>query len=1667
MQKLYSWALTLAAGLTLLSPGAQAQGRAATPYFRDEAAAGRSALSAALRHSRALTLDAAGLQAALATAPAENQVGARPLTLALPLPDGRTARFAVTETALMAPALAAQFPQIKTYRGTGLDDPTATVRLDLTPQGFHAQILSGAGTVYLEPATRGDRQHVLSFYRQDMNRAAAGAVPACQFRPTAAEQAETQRLAAATSAGGLAQRTLIAVGPTLRTYRLAVAATGEYTQFQGGTVALAQAAIVTTINRVVGVYEKELAVRLVLVGNNSSLIYTNAGTDPYTNGNPTAMIGENQTNLDAILGSGSYDIGHVFGTNSGGLAGLRVVCVAGNKARGVTGSGAPVGDAFDIDYVAHEMGHQFGGNHSFNSEQNGCAGNRSSNRAYEPGSGSTIMSYAGLCSPDNLQNSSDAYFHTGNFEEMATFIASTACGGSTATGNSAPVVTVPAVRTLPIATPFRLTATATDANGDALTYSWEQLNLGSAASLTDPQVANDNVPLFRSFTATSSPTRTFPRLSAIISNNIPSDERLPTVTRTLTFRCTARDQRNGIGGVNYSASLALPVTSAAGPFLVTAPNTAVSWTAGSTQTITWNVAGTTANGVNCATVNILLSTDGGQTYLTSLASGVANDGSQAITVPNTTSTTARIMVAAADNYFFDISNTNFTIAAPACTAPTALAAGSITQTSASVSFTASGTATSYTVTTTPASSSQTVTASPATLAGLTPGTAYTVNIVSNCTGGATSSAATTSFSTAQAVTAAPVVSTPPNGSTLNDNTPTYSGTAPANSTVTIIVDGSGVGTTTTNAAGNWVFTPVTPLPDGPHQVRATAQLSGQTTSPDSNTNSFTVDTTAPPAPVVTTPANGSLTADNTPAYSGTAEPGSTVTPLVDGSSVGNTTADGSGNWTFTPTTPLADGSHTVRARAIDLAGNTSVDSNTNTFTVDTTAPTVTISSTAGASGSSTSTSPIPFTVTFSEPVTGFVAGDLNVTNGTVSGFSGSGDTYAFAVTPTAAGPVTVNVPAAVAQDQAGNVNVAAPQFSINYAPITSTTWTGASSTDWFTAGNWTAGVPTASLDAIIPGGVARMPLIAAGAATTRGLNIGNGATLNQSGGTLDVQADLISNGTFLPTGGTVVLGTAAQSNGPNILGSSRVRFWNLTIGPNGALLSTLAGATARRLLTLNGTLETRGNTFILESDANGTALVVNNGGVVAGAATAQRYIAPDVNAGPGYRHVAAPTNNATVSSLSTSGFTPTVTSAYNSSPTPNLVTPFPTVFGYEQSRLASVTNNLSAFDKGWVSPGSTTDALPAGKGYTVNIPAGQTLAFTGALNNGTLTQTLARNSGATAADAGWHLVGNPYPAPLDYSQVAAADRSGLDGAIYVYQSTGPYVGQYRTYLAPANVGNPILPLGQAFFVRVSSGNTSGTLTFRNSQRLTSYQNPAYQRPTAETRPFVQLTLRPSGSSPMSDDLYVYFEQGATDGFDSQYDAVKLSNPSGLNLSSSLSATQRLAIDGRAPFVGQQQRVVPLAVGVPAVGSYTLSVAQLLNLAAVPTYLRDVQTGALIDLAQQPSYQFTVSNASAVITGRFELVFDPQRPTATTAAHALQLTVWPNPLTGHAQLNLTLSKSVAAGTATLRDVVGRTVATRSFSGAGTSLPTAGLAAGTYLLSVEAPGLAPVTRRVVVE
>ena len=832
--------LALAGGLAASSAAlAQTPNRpAALGAHWQEAAAARAVARATpwtahLAACRALALDVAVLRQELAPAPLEGTAAARGTgapVVALPMPDGSTQRFRLTESPVMEPGLAAQFPSFKTYSGVGLDDPTATVRCDVTSLGFHAQVLSGAhGTAYIDPVGPTDPAHYVAYYRRDIDRRAV---------PFGCEVSGTNP-----TPGPLANRVAVSAGATLRTLRLAVAATGEYTAFHGGTVAGGQAAIVTTINRVNGVYEKELALRMVLVANSSSLVYTNASTDPYTNNDASQLLTQNQTNIDNVIGSANYDLGHVFSTGGGGLAGLGVVCTVGQKARGETGSGAPVGDAFDIDYVAHELGHQLGANHTFNSLAGSCSGNRNASTAIEPGSGTTIMAYAGICGSDNVQSNSDAYFCYSSYEEIQAELTSVSCYTTTATGNTAPTVSVPANRTIPANTPFSLTATGADANGDALTYCWENVDVGASVTLTAAQAANDAYPLFRSFTPTTSPTRYFPALANILANTTNTANKLPTVARSLRFRCTVRDQHAGaagtIGGISNSGLVTLTVANTGAAFAVTAPNTNVALS-GST-TVTWNVAGTTANGINCATVNILLSTDGGNTWPTTLASGVTNSGSASVTLPNLTTSTARVMVAAADNYFFDVSNANFSISPASANLPTI---SSFSPTSGAVGTAVTLTGTNFTGATDVSFGSATASSftvnSPTSISTTVPPFAATGTIsVTTAQGTGTSSASFT-------VLAAP---------TVTGFSPT-SGAAGA----TISISGTGF-TGTTNVQFNGTNAPFTV--NSATSISATV-LAGATTGPISVTNAQGTGTSGTSFTVVAAPANDLCTAPNLP-----------------------------------------------------------------------------------------------------------------------------------------------------------------------------------------------------------------------------------------------------------------------------------------------------------------------------------------------------------------------------------------------------------------------------------------------------------------------------------------------------------------------------------------------------------------------------------------------------------------------------------------------------------------------------------------------------------------------------------------------------------------------------------------------------------------------------------
>lgn len=613
---------------------------------------------------RTIQMDINSMQNFLKTLPRKQNSAERNSmpVISIPMPDGSTATFHVWERSIMEPGLEAKYPNIKTYLGQGITDKTAVLVASMTEFGFNAMILSSVtGNIFIDPFDNTNVTNYISYYRKDYKRTDS------YIEEGVVKTEGEGDVPDAPPAGQC-------VGANLRTYRLAVGCNTYYAKAATGltnpTKAQAMAKIVISVNRVVGVYETEVAVRMVLVSNNDNIVFVTQSGDPYyaANSNGSSLLNINQTQCDNIIGSANYDIGHVFSTGGGGIAGLGVVCISGNKARGVTGSSYPVGDAYDIDYVAHEIGHQFKGNHTFNSNLGSCSGNGnnspgSASTNCEPGSGTTIMAYAGICGSDDLQSNSQPQFHAVSLAEIMWFTNNSTgnnCAVTTPTGNTAPVVNAGSNYIIPISTPFVLTGAATDINGDVLTYSWEQMNTGASfGTVTGAQ--NSTTPLFRSFLPQTNGERYFPQITDVINNTPTKGERLPTSGRTMNFRLTARDNIAGGGGVCFGDAV-VTVDANGGAFAVTYPDASgVLWYEGQTISITWNKGGTDAAPFNTANVEISLSTDGGFTYPTILKASTPNDGTEDIVVPSNYTYTGRIRVRAIGNIYYDISNNNFTI----------------------------------------------------------------------------------------------------------------------------------------------------------------------------------------------------------------------------------------------------------------------------------------------------------------------------------------------------------------------------------------------------------------------------------------------------------------------------------------------------------------------------------------------------------------------------------------------------------------------------------------------------------------------------------------------------------------------------------------------------------------------------------------------------------------------------------------------------------------------------------------------------------------------------------------------------------------------------------------------------------------------------------------------
>lgn len=588
------------------------------------------------KNSTLVSLDLKSLKLRLLNAPKRDRSSdSDGVIINFPNQEGNFESYLVKEASTMSPELQSQFLEIRSYIGKGINNPTSIVRFSLSPEkGLSSMVLSDKKTVFIEPYSADLRNYIVF---NNSNEDGPRTPFECKTEYVRSElDISDEQYAALRNAND----------QTLRTYRLALACTVEYAQFHGGTLAGVMSAMNITMTRVNAVFERDLGLTMVMVPN-STIIFLgpDVDSDPYTNNSGGTMLGQNQTTCDTNIGTGNYDIGHVFSTGGGGVAFLNSPCNNGSKARGVTGSSSPVGDTFDIDYVAHEMGHQFGGNHTQN---NNC---QRSGVSVEPGSASTIMGYAGICAP-NVQNNSDDYFHGENIKEMWLNISagtSSTCFAGSSTSNVAPQVNAGSNVSIPKSTAFVLRGTATDADtASGLTYCWEQIDATPATM--PPLATNTGGPAFRSLDPVASPNRYMPALSTVMSGSLSTTwEVIPSVSRDMNFSLTVRDNELN-GGATGSSEIMISVEDVT-PFTVITPP---SWGPNSSQQVSWVLGESSGALINCQLVNVLFTTNNGGSF-TTLASGVPNTGTATITVPNVPNTNnAKVLVEAADNIFYAV-----------------------------------------------------------------------------------------------------------------------------------------------------------------------------------------------------------------------------------------------------------------------------------------------------------------------------------------------------------------------------------------------------------------------------------------------------------------------------------------------------------------------------------------------------------------------------------------------------------------------------------------------------------------------------------------------------------------------------------------------------------------------------------------------------------------------------------------------------------------------------------------------------------------------------------------------------------------------------------------------------------------------------------------------------
>ncbi len=598
---------------------------------------------------RALSLDAS------------NSASLEPLTIPLriPLPDGSFLTVNMLESDVMAPGLAAKYPQIKTYRVDSADNDGIYGAIEFTEQGFHAMLFMHDGTrLFIDPRVSDQGSEAETFYISyyDTHYHPAGKKPINCNLPNHHYSHQQSPTASSLVLPITARKSAQRSGAQLKTFRLAMSATSEYTAVFGSKSA-ALSAMITTVSRVNVIYQRDLAVKLQLVENTDQLIQVNKSI--FSNNNAAAMLTENQREIDRLIGSNNYDIGHVVSTGGGGLATLGSICNEGSKAEGVTGSPDPAGDAFDIDFVAHEIGHQLGATHTFNSETKNCGGaNRESATAYEPGSGSTIMAYAGICgAKNNTQNRSDAMFHIISIVQIGDFIETgegSVCGVTTALNNKQPVADAGNDFTIPANTPFELSGVGSDPDKDTLAYSWEQIDAGRASDIDVVEIDNA---IFRAFLPTSDPVRIFPTLSTLLLNTPSKGETIPSLARELNFSFVVRDGKGGVAADEMKV-----MVSSSNAFRITSHHSSITLKGNTTSNLAWDVGSSNSAPVNCSQVDIQLSTNTDYSFITVLAK-TPNDGFEAVLIPASVdaSSTARFKVKCSDNIFFDISDADLTV----------------------------------------------------------------------------------------------------------------------------------------------------------------------------------------------------------------------------------------------------------------------------------------------------------------------------------------------------------------------------------------------------------------------------------------------------------------------------------------------------------------------------------------------------------------------------------------------------------------------------------------------------------------------------------------------------------------------------------------------------------------------------------------------------------------------------------------------------------------------------------------------------------------------------------------------------------------------------------------------------------------------------------------------